>query len=153
MKTMKALVKTARGNGNMEIQDVPEPEQIGPDEVKVEVKTAGICGSDLHIFHDDIAIALNPPVVPGHEFSGIITAVGEDVTGWNVGDRVVPELGFTLCGECYACRHRLVNLCDNRKSVGYWYNGGFTKYSVVKASGLHRLPDIVSFEEDRKSVV
>jgi L-iditol 2-dehydrogenase len=52
-----------------------------------------------------------------------------------------------LCGECYACRHGLVNLCDNRKSVGYWYNGGFTKYSVVKASGLHRLPDIVSFEE------
>lgn len=56
----------------MEIRDVPEP-IVGEGQVKIEVKTAGICGSDLHIYHDDIAIPLKPPVVTGHEFSGVVS--------------------------------------------------------------------------------
>lgn len=84
---MKALVKYEKGPGNMEIRDIPEP-KAGPGMVKIEVKEAGICGSDIHIYHSDIAIPVNPPVVTGHEFSG-------------------------------------------RKTLGYWYNGIFTKYTVV----------------------
>ena len=60
---MKALVKYAKGNGNMEIRDIPEP-VVGTGQVKIEVKAAGICGSDIHIYHDTIAIPLNLPVIP-----------------------------------------------------------------------------------------
>ena len=101
---MKGLVKYARGSGNMEIRDVPEPDP-GPGQVKIEVHAAGICGSDLHIFHDCIAgFPINPPVVTGHEFSGVVAAVGENVTRWKVNDRVVSEAPFSICGECPQCR-------------------------------------------------
>jgi len=142
---MKGLVKYAKGEGNMEVRDVPEP-AAGPGEVKIEVKAAGICGSDLHIFHDDIpGIPINPPVVTGHEFSGVIAAVGAGVTKWRVGDRVTSETAFSFCGECLHCRTGRYNLCDNRRTLGYWYNGVFTKYTVVPEARVHRLPDNVDF--------
>ena len=143
---MKALVKYKKGHGNMEIRDVPEP-QPETGQVKIEVKAAGICGSDLHIYHDDIVIAVKPPVVIGHEFSGVIAKVGEGTMGWSVGERVVSELGFEVCGRCYNCLAGFPNLCDERKSIGYWYNGAFARYVIVPEEGVHRLPDNVSFEE------
>jgi L-iditol 2-dehydrogenase len=140
------LVKYAKGVGKMEIRDVPEP---SPEkgQVKIGVKATGICGSDLHIYHDDIAISLNPPVVTGHEFSGVVCEIGSDVDKWREGDRVVPELGFVVCGRCDSCISGFPNLCDYRKSVGYWYNGAFTSYTVVPATALHKLPDNISFQE------
>ena len=87
---MKALVKYQKGPGNMEIRDIPEPEP-GPGQIKVKVVEAGICGSDLHIYYVEIAINVRPPVVPGHEFSGVVTEVGEGVTEFKPGDRVVSE--------------------------------------------------------------
>ncbi len=143
---MKGLVKYARGEGNIEIRDFPEP-TVGKKQVKIEVKATGICGSDLHIYHDDIAIKLNPPVIIGHEFSGFISEVGEETAEWKVGDRVTSELGFEVCGSCDPCRCGFPNLCDNRRSVGYWYNGAFTKYVVVPACGVHRLPSNLTFRE------
>jgi len=143
---MKALVKFAPGNGNMEIRDVPEPEP-GPGQVKIVVEKTGICGSDLHIFHSDIAIPVRPPVVTGHEFAGTICAVGEAVTGWSVGDRVVCETAFSVCGICSACRAGYYNLCPERKTLGYWYNGAFAPFVVVPAARLHRLPAAISLEE------
>jgi len=141
---MKALVKYAKGDGNMEIRDVPEP-VAGKEQIKIEVKAAGICGSDLHIYHDDIVIPLNPPVVTGHEFSGVIAEVGEGVTGWNVEDRVVSETAYEFCGTCEYCINGFYNLCNRRKTLGYWYNGAFTQYTVVPAARAHRLPDNVDF--------
>lgn len=143
---MKALVKYEKGPGNMEIRDVPEP-QPEKGQVKIEVKAAGICGSDLHIYHDDIVIAVKPPVVVGHEFSGVIAEVGDGTAGWKAGQRVVSELGFEVCGRCYNCLAGFPNLCDARKSIGYWYNGAFARYVIVPAEGVHHLPDNVSFEE------
>jgi len=143
---MKALVKYKKGPGNMEVREVAEPHP-GTRQVKIEVKATGICGSDLHIYHDDILIAVNPPVITGHEFSGEVAEPGEGVVGWKIGDRVVSELGFEVCGNCYNCLAGFPNLCDRRKSIGYWYNGAFTKYVIVPAEGMHRLPDNVSFEE------
>jgi len=88
---MKGLVKYAKGEGNMAVQNVDEP-KAGAGQIKVEIKAAGICGSDLHIYHDDIAgIPINPPVVTGHEFSGVVTEVGQGVKEWRVGDRVTSE--------------------------------------------------------------
>ena len=143
---MQALVKYAKGPGNLEIRNVPDPEP-GPGQVKIQVACTGICGSDLHIQKDDIAIAVNPPVVVGHEFSGIVAGLGEGASGWNVGDRVVAEIGFDLCGACTSCLTGSPNLCDHRRSGGYWYDGAFTDSIVVPSAGIHRLPDSVSFQE------
>ena len=144
--SMQALVKHAPGPGNLELQKVPVPDP-GPGQVRIRVACTGICGSDLHIKHDDIALAVNPPVVIGHEFSGTIVDVGEGVRGWDAGERVVAEIGFNVCGSCSSCLAGLPNLCDHRRSGGYWYDGAFTDYIVVPASGIHRLPENLSFEE------
>lgn len=142
---MKGLVKYAKGDGNMEIREITEPTP-GPGQIKIEIKAAGICGSDLHIYHDDIAgIPINPPVVTGHEFCGVVAAVGEGVTRWKVGDRVTSETAFSFCGECMHCRTGRYNLCNQRRTLGYWYNGVFTKYTVAPQERVHRLPDHVDY--------
>ena len=140
---MKALVKYDAGPGNMEIREISEPAPDS-DQVKIKVELAGICGSDLHIYHSDIAIPVKPPVCVGHEFFGHIAEVGKNVTGFKVGDRVVSETAFSFCGECKYCRSGWYNLCDNRRTLGYWYNGVFAPYTVVKTSRLHKVPDNVS---------
>lgn len=141
---MKALVKYKDGPGNMELRDIPEPEP-GPGQVKIEVKEAGICGSDLHIYNSDIAIAMKPPVVPGHEFSGVVSAVGEGVTKFKPGDRVVSEAVYFYCWDCLYCRQGYYNLCINKRSLGYWYNGAFEKYTIVEEKNAHILPDDIDF--------
>ncbi len=106
---MKALVKYEEGPGNMEIREVPEPE-AAKGMVKIKVVEAGICGSDLHIYHSDIAIPVRPPVTTGHEFSGIVAEVGEGLrllspaTEWcrkrhsiTVGNVITAGKGFTTC--------------------------------------------------------
>ncbi|MCC8190989.1 MAG: zinc-binding dehydrogenase [Planctomycetes bacterium] len=141
---MKALVKYEAGPGNMEIRDIPEPVP-GPGQVKIEIKEAGICGSDLHIYHSDIAIPVRPPVVTGHEFSGVVAAVGEGVERFRPGDRVVSETAYHYCQTCDFCREGFYNLCVERRTLGYWFNGVFTKYTVVPEARVHRIPDNVSF--------
>ena len=142
-KTMKALVKYEAGPGNMEIREVPIP-SAGPGEILIKVTIAGICGSDLHIYHSDIAIPVRPPVVTGHEFSGTVAEVGDGVEGFSVGDRVVSETAYHYCGECDFCKEGFYNLCVERKTLGYWYNGIFTSYTVVPAGRVHHIPEGVS---------
>ncbi|MFQ3620226.1 MAG: zinc-binding dehydrogenase [Spirochaetales bacterium] len=143
---MKGLVKYAAGPGNMELREVPEPvPKVG--EVKIAVQYTGICGSDLHIYHSDIAIPVRPPVITGHEFSGTIVEVGEGVEGFKPGDRVVSETAYSYCGVCMHCREGFYNLCNQRKTLGYWFNGAFAPYTVVPAARLHPLSDSISFLE------
>ena len=85
---MKALVKTAAGIGNLEVLDVAEPIPK-PDQLKIEVKVGAICGTDLHIHDDEYANC--PPMVLGHEMSGVVVEVGDGVTRFGVGDRVTSE--------------------------------------------------------------
>ncbi len=141
---MKALVKYADGPGNMEIRDIPEPEP-GPGQVKIEVKEAGVCGSDLHIYNSDIAIPVKTPVVPGHEFSGIVTEIGEGVTRFKPGDRVVSEAVYFYCKDCLYCKTGFYNLCIHKRSLGYWFNGAFEKYTIVEEHSVHKLPDKIDF--------
>jgi len=141
---MKAVVKHAHGKGNVELREMPEPTP-GPDEVMIEVKAAGICGSDLHIFDEDIKLPIRPPVIMGHEFSGVIAEVGSSVTKWKPGDRVTSETSAYVCGECVSCRTGNYNVCAEKRLIGYWFNGAFTKYCVVPSRLVHRLPDNVSF--------
>lgn len=141
---MLGLVKYEKGPGNMEVRDVEEP-QAGPGEVKIKVENTGICGSDLHIYHSDIDIPVNPPVVTGHEFAGTVVAVGEGVTSCGIGDRVTSETAYSYCGECDYCKSGYYNLCNQRRTLGYWYNGAFTSFTKVPEGRIHRLPDSVSF--------
>lgn len=143
---MKALVKYSKGPGNMEIREIPEPKP-GPEEVKIEVKFASICGSDIHIYHDNIAIPLNLPVVTGHEFSGLVTAIGERVTSCKLDDRVTSETAIYYCGRCFYCKAGCYNLCKERKTLGYWYNGAFAKFTIVPQNKIHLLPNKISFIE------
>lgn len=150
---MKAVVKFAHGKGNIELRDVPIPE-IGADDVLVEVKAAGVCGSDVAFYNGEHANILNPPVILGHEFAGVIAKVGENVTKWKVGDRVVSDNTGTACGECYACGTADYLSCPERLGLGYGMDGGFTKYVkilgktlAVFPNSLMRIPECMSFEE------
>ena len=98
---MLAVRKVARGVGNIEVLDVPEP-HAGADQVVIEVDSAGICGTDLHIYFDEFETS--PPVTMGHEVSGRIVELGSDVAGWKVGDRVTTETYFYTCAYCLNCR-------------------------------------------------
>lgn len=144
-QTMKALVKTGKGPGLIEIRDVPVPE-IGEGEVLIEVKAAGICGTDLHIYHDEFPYW--PPVILGHEFSGVIAAVGRNVRDWKPGDRVVGEPHTLACGRCWLCRSGNRQLCPEKRSPGWGIDGCFARYMrYPEPALLHRLPDSVSFED------
>ena len=141
---MRAVVKYARGDGFVELREVEDPPP-GPDQVKVEVRAAGLCGSDLHIYHDTIKYQIRTPVVMGHEFSGVVVAkgecVGDDIA---VGDRVTGEPSIYICGTCDYCLSGHYNLCADRKVMGYWHDGSFAPY--CNATFIHKLPDAVSFE-------
>ncbi|MFN2292540.1 MAG: zinc-binding dehydrogenase [Anaerolineae bacterium] len=142
---MKALVKYAPGKGHVEIREVPEP-AAGPGQVKVEVEAAGVCGSDLHIYHDQIAITIEPPVVMGHEFAGVVTEVGHGIERLRPGDRVTCETTAWSCGHCLQCRLGHYNMCAERKVVGYGVDGCFARACVVNERQVHLLPDNVTFQ-------
>ncbi len=140
---MRAVMKVARGVGNVELCDIPEPE-AGPGQVKIAVQAAGICGTDLHIYNDEFPV--RPPVVLGHEVAGEIVALGEGVESIAPGTRVTTETYFSTCGHCRYCRTGHPNLCLERRSIGSGVNGGFTSYVIVPAGNIHPLPDTVDFE-------
>lgn len=138
-------MKYARGEGNIELRDISEPE-CRAGEVLVEVEAAGICGTDVHILHDQTFYA--PPVVIGHEYCGRVINVGEDVHGIEVGDRVTSP-ATVPCGECYLCRTNHQNRCtgSNKKILGVsGANGAFAQLMVVPTKIIHKVPDRVSSE-------
>jgi L-iditol 2-dehydrogenase len=142
---MKALLKTAPGNGNLAIVDVPVPE-CGPDQVLVEVAFCGVCGTDIHVMHDTFRNF--PPVILGHEISGKVAETGKNVEGWKP-DEVVTILGATAvtCGKCEYCRSGYFIFCKSRRGMGHGVNGGFTKYVVVRPDQLYRVPSEFSVAE------
>ena len=141
---MKALVKTKEGPGNVLLVEMPEP-KAGPGQVKVRVAAVGICGTDIKIYHGDTWS--NPPVILGHEFSGIVEDVGEGVTRVKPGDRVVSETAQIICGDCYYCNTGNQLMCSQRLSIGYGTNGAMAKYCVVREGIIHKLPDSISLDE------
>jgi L-iditol 2-dehydrogenase len=144
-ETMTALVKTLKGEGNVELRQVPVP-AIGDNEVLIEVKAAGICGTDLHILHDKFPYW--PPVILGHEFAGVIAAKGQDVGGWNIGDRVVGEPHTLACGVCWLCRTGNRQLCASKRSPGWGIDGCFARYMrFPEPALLHRISADMTFEE------
>ena len=142
---MQAVVKVKPGKGNIELREEKEPVPR-PGEVKIKVEAAGICGSDIHIWDDDIKIPLKPPVIIGHEFSGVIDETGACVEGLKKGDRVTAETAASTCGQCRYCRTGRYNLCDQRLGTGYWKNGAFAAYVTVPAERVHIVPENVDLK-------
>lgn len=143
-KLMVGLVKTAKGSGNMELREVPVPE-IQPHEVLLEIKAAGICGTDVHIRHDQFPYW--PPVIMGHEFSGVILQKGDEVTGFEVGQRVVGEPHTRACGKCELCRTGNIQICASKRSPGWGIHGAFARYLAMPEHLLHAIPDHLSDQQ------
>ncbi len=142
---MKALVKTKPGAGNVELMDVSEP-QCTPDGVKIEVKYSGICGTDLHILHD--TFPNHPPIILGHEFSGVVSEVGKEVTRIKIGDRVVVLPSTAVrCGKCEYCKSVYYWFCSDRRGMGIGVDGGFTKYAAAREDMVYKIPDHLSLEK------
>ncbi len=135
---MRALVKTARGDGNLELLERPLP-IAGPGWVVIRVAFAGICGTDLHILHDHFPSY--PPVTLGHEFIGTVEAVGEGVDPGLLGIRVAAEPHSLACGTCAMCRRGYAELCPSKRSPGWGIDGAFASHVAMPADLLHRIPD------------
>src|SRR5436305_2439710 len=143
---MKALV--LKDYKKFSYEDVPAP-QAGPKEVLVAIKACGICGSDVYGM-DGSSGRRRPPIIMGHEASGIIESVGSGVSSWKTGDIVTFD-STIYCGECFFCRSGQINLCDNRRVLGvscedYRQNGAFAEFVVLPERILYRVPKNLEFE-------
>ncbi|MDZ4861077.1 MAG: galactitol-1-phosphate 5-dehydrogenase [Candidatus Hydrogenedentes bacterium] len=143
---MKALVLTAYNTFAMEDVPVPAPKR---DEVLVRVRACGICGSDVHGMDGSTGRRI-PPIIMGHEASGVIAETGDKVVNWRTGDRVTFD-STIFCGTCAYCRQDRVNLCENRRVLGvscaeYRQHGAFAEFVCVPARVLYSVPAEVPFE-------
>ncbi len=142
---MKAVVKYAYEDGAVELRDVPEP-IMEPDQVLLEVKAVGVCGSDVHMWRENQSWEIKMPLVLGHEFSAVVADVGAHVEGVRTGDRVTCETAAEVCGRCTYCLTGNYNLCPHRKGYGALMDGAMTRYVVARPQILHHVPDSVPFE-------
>ena len=140
---MKALVK-AKAEKGIWMQDIPEP-SYGPNDVLIRMKKTAICGTDMHIWHwDDWAQrTIKVPMAVGHEYAGEIVALGSEVRGFAIGDRVSGE-GHITCGHCRNCRAGRRHLCRNTIGVGVNRPGCFAEYMALPAVNLFKLPAAIS---------
>ena len=119
---------------------------LGEKEVLIKVKICGVCGSDVHSYKGKHPF-VHPPIVLGHEFSGVIHQIGTRVNSFSPGDRVIVEPNI-VCGKCYNCLQGRYNICTNLKVVGcVGYDGAFAEYVAVSEKKVLRLPGNISFEE------
>ncbi len=147
---MKALVK-AKPERGIWLQNIDKPD-VGHNDVLIQVNRTAICGTDIHIFKwDDWARSTIPvPLAVGHEFSGRIVEMGEEVRGFAIGDRVSAE-GHITCGVCRNCRAGRRHLCMNTVGVGVNRPGAFAEYISVPAFNAFKLPDSIS--DDMASIL
>jgi L-iditol 2-dehydrogenase len=144
---MKALVMTAYKE--FQLQDVPEPE-IGPKDVLIRVKACGICGSDVHGM-DGSTGRRRPPIVMGHEASGTVEKMGNEVTGYQLGDRVTFD-STIYNPESYFSKKGMINLCDDRRVLGvscedYRQHGAFAELVSVPSHIMYALPPGMTYEQ------
>ncbi len=138
---MKQAVMTAPGE--IEFYDVEKPAPKD-DEVVIQTRRIGVCGSDIHVYH-----GLHPytsyPVVQGHEIGAVVEAVGKNVTGLKPGDKVtfMPQV---TCGECYPCTHGMYHICESLKVMGFQTGGAAQEYFALPATNVLKLPDDMSLD-------
>lgn len=140
---MKAAVYF--GRHDLRVVNVDEG-PIGDNQVRVNVRYCGVCGTDIHIYEGEGgSLAVTPPLIIGHEFSGVVSAVGKNVKSVKPGDRVAVDPN-DACGECRFCRNAQAHFCTNITGIGTTYPGGFAEYVTVRAKQVFKIPDSLSFE-------
>jgi len=137
------------GPGKIKVEERPKP-TLKEDEVLIQVKACAICGTDVRIYTYGQA-NVKPPHIIGHEITGVISEMGEGVTGYKGGERVT-LVTCVGCGRCEFCLAGRVNLCPQMRAIGYHYSGGFAEWMIVPAEAVYQsnillLPDNLSFEE------
>ena len=143
---MKAFVKLKREYGAVESvdRDIPIPQD---DQVLIQIKASAICGSDLHAYEYPAGYEfMNIPVTLGHEYGGLVAAIGETVSKVKVGDRVMGESN-QYCGKCDNCHKGRTNICMGSKMTGLHLDGGMAEYILVPERIVHFIPEGVSFAE------
>jgi D-arabinose 1-dehydrogenase-like Zn-dependent alcohol dehydrogenase len=139
------VIQVSEPGGPLELheREIPEPAR---DQVRVKVQACGVCHSDSYA-KDGQFPGVSYPVVPGHEVAGLVDAIGEDVHGWTVGERVGVGWFGGNCGWCEPCRRGDLVNCQNKPIPGVTADGGYADYLVCRASALARIPDDLSPEE------
>ena len=137
---MKAALIEKKDTLKIIDMEIPKPKM---DEVLIEVHASGICGTDLHIYKGDYRGTY--PIIPGHEFSGIIRSTGASVKSFKPGDRVTLEPNLS-CGVCYECLNNRQHFCSNIESVGVTKPGGMAQYVTVPENAVFPIGGL-SFEE------
>ncbi|NNE38034.1 MAG: L-threonine 3-dehydrogenase [Gammaproteobacteria bacterium] len=142
---MRSLVKLKPETG-IWMDDIPVPE-VGHNDVRIKISKTAICGTDIHIYNwDEWSQQTIPvPMTVGHEFVGVIDAIGIEVKGFHVGDRVSGE-GHITCGHCRNCRAGRRHLCNNSVGVGVNRPGAFAEYLVIPAENAFKIPDDIPDE-------
>jgi len=126
------------GNKTFEVREADKP-RAGKGEIVVQNMVCGVCGTDVHIYHGEPGSAdVNPPVVLGHEYSGVVVEVGEGVTSLQPGDHVTVDPNI-YCGKCEYCRSGKKQLCESMEAIGVTRDGGFEEYSVVPEAQAFKL--------------
>src|SRR6476646_10342011 len=139
---MKQAVMTAPGQ--IQFCDVEKPSPKD-NEVVLQTRRIGVCGSDIHVYH-----GMHPytsfPVVQGHEVGGTVAALGKNVTRLKVGDKItfMPQV---TCGKCYPCTHGMYHICENLKVMGFQTGGAAQQYFALPAENVLKLPDTMSLDE------
>jgi len=134
------------GRKDLRYEDIPEPSPAS-GQLKIKVSLAGICGTDMTEYAKG-PVMIPPDKVPltmGHEFVGHVVALGEGVTGFDIGDRV-SGVGYWYCGECYCCKKGYYNICVNQGFTGLLTEGCMAEYFVIPAYACYKLPEVVTDE-------
>ncbi len=143
---MQALVNFAPEPQSVELREVPIPE-IGEEDVLLDVRAVGVCGSDLHQFLGKQSWKVNYPVVLGHEFSGVVAKRGRKVRKFEEGDRVVSETAAVIDAGSPYSRQGLYNLDPSRLGFGYGVDGAMTRFAKVPERCLHSIPGTLAFDQ------
>lgn len=134
------------GKHDLRVEDHEMP-QVGPEDVLIQVKACGVCGTDVHIYEGDKGAAeVTPPTILGHEFAGVIAAVGENVKNYKAGDRVCIDPNC-YCGACAPCRNGAAHFCEHMIGYGTTVNGGFAEYCAVNQRQVYKLGEHTTFEQ------
>lgn len=130
--------------GKIEFREIPIP-KLEEDEVLIKIMRIGVCGSDIHVFHGKHPYT-SYPVTQGHEVSGVIDKVGNNITNLKPGDKVTiqPQV---VCGKCHSCLHGNYHICDELKVMGFQTTGMASEFFVTEASRVLKLPEEMSYEQ------
>lgn len=141
---MKSAVFYGKHDIRVEEHAMPK---VGPEDVLIQVKACGVCGTDVHIFEGDKGAAeVTPPTILGHEFAGVVSQVGSEVKDYKPGDRVCVDPNC-YCGTCEPCRKGVAHYCQHMIGYGTTVDGGFAEFCAVNQRQVYKLGDNTTFEQ------